>query len=143
MTEQNELEIEVLFDAPREEVFSNWTDPDKIRTWFAPDGFEVTSCSVAAHPGGEWQVTYRSANGVEYVEHGEFRTVDEPQRLIFTLIQTEAGRIVLNSIVTVTFTSVGSRTRMRFHQTGFDTPARRDDFREGWSECFRKLSRRS
>lgn len=143
MTEQNDLEIEVLFDAPREEVFSNWTDPDKIRTWFAPDGFEVTSCSVAAHPGGEWQVTYRSANGVEYVEHGEFRTVDEPERLIFTLIQTEAGRIVLNSVVTVTFTSVGSRTRMRFHQTGFDTPARRDDFREGWGECFRKLSRRS
>ena len=140
MSRQNDLEIEVLFDAPREEIFRNWTDADRIRTWFAPDGFEVTSCSVAAHPGGEWQVTYRSAHGVEYVEYGQFRTVDEPERLIFTLTQTEAGRTVLGSLVTVTFTSVGSGTRMSFRQTGIDTPARHDDFESGWGECFRKLA---
>lgn len=140
MTRQNDLEIEVLFDAPREEVFSNWTDADKIRTWFAPDGFEVTSCSVEARPGGKWQVAYRSARGVEYVEFGEFRTVDAPELLILTLTQSEGGRTVLTSLVTVTFTSVGSGTRMSFHQTGFDTPGRHDDFQEGWSECFRKLA---
>jgi uncharacterized protein YndB with AHSA1/START domain len=48
MTQQNDLEIEVLVDAPREEVFSNWTDPTRVRTWFAPDGFDVISgrCAV-------------------------------------------------------------------------------------------------
>ncbi|HEY7889835.1 MAG TPA: SRPBCC domain-containing protein [Steroidobacteraceae bacterium] len=141
MSTQNDLEIEVLFDAPREEVFGNWTDAVKIRTWFAPDGFEVTSCSVEARPGGKWRVAYRSPRGgAEYVEYGEFRTVDEPERLIFTLTQIEGGRTLLTSLVTVTFTSVGVGTRMRFHQTGFDTPAKRDDFQEGWDECFRKLA---
>lgn len=140
MGRQNDLEIEVLFDAPREEVFKNWTDASRIRSWFAPDGFEVTSCSVEAHPGGKWQVTYRSTHGAEYVEYGEFRTVDEPDRLIFTLTQIEGGRTILASLVTVTFTSVGSGTRMSFRQTGFDTPAQRDDFRGGWGECFRKLA---
>jgi len=137
---QSDLLIEILFDAPREQVFRNWIDADKIQTWFAPDGFEVTACSVEAHPGGKWQVAYRSPHGVEYVEYGEFRTVDEPERLIFTLTQTESGRTVLASLVTVTFTAVGSGTRMIFHQSGFETPARRDDFREGWGECFRKLT---
>lgn len=140
MARQNDLEIEVLFDAPREEVFRNWTDADKIRAWFAPDGFEVTSCSVEAHPGGKWQVAYRSPRGVEYVELGEFRTVEPPERLILTLTQIEAGRTILTSLVTVTFTVVGSGTRMSFHQTGFDTPARHDDFEGGWGECFRKLA---
>ena len=140
MTKQNDLEIELLFDAPREEVFSNWTDADKMGTWFAPAGFEVTSCSVEARAGGKWRVTYRSARGVEYVEFGEFRTVDAPERLILTLTQIEGGRTVLTSLVTVTFTSVGSGTRMSFHQTGFDTPTRHDDFQEGWGECFRKLA---
>lgn len=140
MSRQNDLEIEVLFNAPREEVFSNWTDADKIGTWFAPDGFEVTSSNVDARPGGKWQVTYRSPHGVEYVEYGEFRTVDAPERLIFTLAQIEAGRTVLTSLVTVTFTSIGSGTRMRFHQTGFDTPVQHDDFQGGWGECFRKLA---
>ena len=140
MSRQNDLEIEVLFDAPREEVFRNWTDPDRMQTWFAPEGFEVTSCSVQAHPGGEWRVTYRSNHGVEYVEYGQFRTVEEPERLIFTLTQIEAGRTVLTSLVTVRFTPAGSGTRMSFRQTGFDTPARHDDFEGGWGECFRKLA---
>jgi uncharacterized protein YndB with AHSA1/START domain/ketosteroid isomerase-like protein len=137
---RNDLQIEVLFDAPREEVFSNWTDAEKVRTWFAPDGFEVTSCTMHAQPGGEWQVQYRAANGLHYLEHGEFRVVDVPERLVFTLTQIEAGRIVLESLVTVTFTSVGLSTRMNFQQTGFDTPVRRDDFRQGWGECFQKLA---
>lgn len=141
MSRQNDLEIEVLFDAPREEVFRNWTEAERMGTWFAPEGFEVTSCSVQAHAGGEWRVTYRSAHGVEYVEYGQFRTVDEPERLIFTLTQIEAGRTVLTSLVTVTFTSVGSGTRMSFRQSGFDTPAQHDDFQGGWGECFRKLAR--
>lgn len=141
MSSQNDLEIDVLFDAPREEVFRNWTDAERMRTWFAPEGFEVTSCSIQPHPGGEWRVAYRSAHGVEYVEYGQFRTVDGPERLIFTLTQTEAGRTVLTSLVTVMFTSVGSGTRMSFRQTGFDTPARHDDFQDGWGECFRKLAR--
>jgi len=41
--------------------------------------------------------------------------------------------------VTVTLIAVGSSTRMTFQQTGFDTPTRRDDHRQGWSECFKKL----
>lgn len=48
--------------------------------------------------------------------------MDIPERLVFTLTQIEAGRIVLESLVTVTFTAVGLGTRMDFHQTGFDTP---------------------
>jgi uncharacterized protein YndB with AHSA1/START domain len=137
---QNDLEIVVHFDAPREEVFSNWTDADKVRTWFAPDGFEVTSCTIVAQPGGAWEVQYRATNGLHYLEHGEFRVVDAPARLVFTLTQIEAGRTILESLVTVTFTSVGLSTRMNFHQAGFDTPVRRDDFHRGWGECFRKLA---
>lgn len=140
VTKEISLVIEVLFDAPREEVFSNWTDADKMRTWFAPNGFEVVSCSVEATPGGKWQVTYRSGQGAEYVESGEFHTVEAPERLVFTLIQTEGGRTVLASLVMVSFTSVGSGTRMSFRQTGFDTPAQCDDFRGGWGECLRKLA---
>src|ERR1700733_13726843 len=79
----------------------------EVRTWFAPDGFEVTSCTMHAQPRGEWQGQDRAANGLHYLEHGEFRVVDVPERLVFTLTQIEAGRIVLESLVTVTFTSLG------------------------------------
>jgi uncharacterized protein YndB with AHSA1/START domain len=38
----HDLEIDVYYDAPREEIFENWTDATKLRTWFAPYGFDVT-----------------------------------------------------------------------------------------------------
>ncbi len=139
MEDSGDLEMVVLFDAPRELVFHNWTDSSKVQTWFAPDGFEVTSCEVSAHPGGRLRVEFRGENGAKYVEYGEFRDVVEPERLVFTLTQVEGQRIGPETVVTVTFATVGAGTRMTFSQTGFDTPTRRDDHREGWSECFKKL----
>jgi uncharacterized protein YndB with AHSA1/START domain len=135
----NDLEIVVLFDAPRELVFRNWTEAARMQTWFAPDGSVVTACEVSAHPGGRWRVKFRAADGTECLEYGEFREVVEPERLVFTLTHIEGRSVRLETLVTVTFAPVGSSTRMTFQQTGFDTPIRRDEHREGWSECFRKL----
>ena len=139
MSNPSDLEIVVLFDAPRELVFRNWTEASDLRTWFAPEGCVVTACEISARPGGQWRVEFRSAEGTDCVEYGEFREVIEPERLVFTLTHIEGQKVRLETLVTVTFTAVGSSTRMTFQQTGFDTPTRRDDHREGWSECFRKL----
>jgi uncharacterized protein YndB with AHSA1/START domain len=134
----HDLEIEIYYDAPRELVFRNWTDADKVRTWFAPYGFEVTECEVIARPGGKWRVSFRSDDGAECVESGEFREVVEPERLVFTLRHVEAT-VTLETVITVSFIADGSGTRMSFKQTGFDTEAHRNDHREGWTECFKKL----
>ena len=139
MSHPNDLEIVVLFDAPRELVFRNWTEAAKLQTWFAPDGCVVTACEVSAYPGGRWRVQFRAPDGTECLEYGEFREVVEPERLVFTLTHIEGHSVRLETLVTVTFESAGSSTRMTFQQTGFDTPIRRDDHREGWSECFEKL----
>jgi uncharacterized protein YndB with AHSA1/START domain len=135
----NDLEIVVVFDAPRELVFRNWTEAVKVQTWFAPDGSAVTACEVSARPGGRWRVEFRAADGTECLEYGEFREVVEPERLVFTLTHVEGQRVRLQTLVTVTLIAVGSSTRMTFQQTGFDTPTRREDHMQGWSECFRKL----
>jgi uncharacterized protein YndB with AHSA1/START domain len=134
----HDLEIEIYYDASRELVFRTWTDADKVRTWFAPDGFDVTECEVSARPGGKWRVSFRSDDGVEFEEFGEFLEVVEPERLVFTLRHVEAA-VTLETTITVSFAVAGSGTRMTFTQSGFDSAARRDDHREGWSECFKKL----
>src|SRR5713101_6551805 len=59
----HDLEIEVYYDAPREEIFENWIDATKLRTWFAPYGFDVTDCEISAYPGGMWRVVFRSDDG--------------------------------------------------------------------------------
>lgn len=138
MSASHDLEIDVYYNAPREEIFENWIDAAKLRTWFAPYGFDVTDCEVSAYPGGKWRVAFRSSDGAEFLESGVFREVVAPERLVFTLRHVEAV-VTLETVITVTFAVDGSGTRMRFRQTGFDTAQSRDGHREGWSECFKKL----
>ena len=106
VTTPNELEIRVerTFDAPREHVFSVWTDPALIPEWWG-DGTVVEEMDVRA--GGSYR--FRTAYGV--VE-GEFHEVDPPARLVQTF---------QNHLQTLEFEELGERTKltqtMRFEST--------------------------
>ena len=39
------------FDAPRELVFSVWTDPKHLAQWWGPNGFTTTTYSFDFRPG--------------------------------------------------------------------------------------------
>ena len=97
VTKPNELEIRVerVFDAPRDHVFSVWTDPQLIPEWWG-DGTVVEEMDVRA--GGVWR--FRTQYGV--VE-GEFREVDPPVRLVQTF---------QNHLQTLEFEELGDRTRL-------------------------------
>src|ERR1700675_1297348 len=111
VTKPNELEIRVerIFDAPREHVFSVWTDPKLIPEWWG-DGPVVGGRGVRA--GGTYR--FRTAFGV--VE-GEFREVDAPARLVQTF---------QNHLQTLEFEDLGDRTKltqtMRFETTAQRNP---------------------
>jgi uncharacterized protein YndB with AHSA1/START domain len=97
VTTPSELEIRVerTFDAPREHVFSVWTDPKLIPEWWG-DGTVVEEMDVRA--GGTYR--FRTAHGV--VE-GEFREVDAPARLVQTF---------MNHLQTLEFEDLGERTKL-------------------------------
>lgn len=141
-TEARQIHVVRLFDAPRELVFRNWTEPELIASWFAPDAFLVTECQLDARPGGRWRVQYRSESGSVYTESGEFRELVAPEKIVMTLTQEgpSASRGP-DTVVAVTLEATGKQTRMTFVQTGFDSDRHRDENGEGWAECFRKLER--
>jgi uncharacterized protein YndB with AHSA1/START domain len=97
VTTPNELDIRVerLFDAPRDHVFSVWTDPTLIPEWWG-DGTVVEEMDV--RPGGRWR--FRTAYGV--VE-GEYREVDAPERLVQTF---------QNHLQTLEFEDLDGRTKL-------------------------------
>jgi uncharacterized protein YndB with AHSA1/START domain len=106
VTTPNELEIRVerVFDAPRDHVFSVWTDPELIPEWWG-DGTIVEEMDL--RPGGRWR--FRTSFGP--VE-GEFREVEPPARLVQTF---------QNHLQTLEFEDLGERTKlvqtMRFAST--------------------------
>jgi uncharacterized protein YndB with AHSA1/START domain len=106
VTKPSELEIRVerIFDAPRDHVFSVWTNPELIPQWWG-DGTVVEEMDVRA--GGRYR--FRTAYGA--VE-GEFREVDAPARLVQTF---------QNHLQTLEFEELGEQTKltqtMRFETT--------------------------
>jgi uncharacterized protein YndB with AHSA1/START domain len=106
VTQPNELEIRIerVFDAPRDHVFSVWTDPELIPGWWG-DATVVEEMDV--RPGGRW----RFNTGYGVVE-GEYREVDPPARLVQTF---------QNHLQTLEFEEVGEQTKltqtMRFATT--------------------------
>ena len=110
VTKPSELEVRVerVFDAPRDHVFSIWTNPELIPEWWG-DGTVVEEMDV--RPGGAWR--FRTAYGV--VE-GEFREVDPPARLVQTF---------QNHLQTLVFEEVGEQTKLT-QTMSFATTEERD-----------------
>jgi uncharacterized protein YndB with AHSA1/START domain len=137
----DEITIERVFDAPRALVFEHWVEAEHVGAWFAPATFDVTACEVDARPGGSWRVTYRAPGaGDMHIEHGEFKEVASPERLVFTLINENGrGEVMLRSEVSVTFTERDGKTTMFFRQTGFASSKMRGGVADGWGSCFQKL----
>ncbi|WP_331770040.1 SRPBCC domain-containing protein (plasmid) [Embleya sp. NBC_00888] len=72
------------FDAPCEEVFAAYTDPDRIVTFFAPEGPSVPRESVTLEPwtGGRCELTMVMGD-MEISFKGVYLDVVAPHRLAF------------------------------------------------------------
>jgi uncharacterized protein YndB with AHSA1/START domain len=135
-----ELVITRVFDAPRELVFAAWTDPEQFRVWSVPTNFVVTHAEGDVRPGGAWRSAMRSDEWGELWLHGVWLEVAPPERLSFTTAwETDDGSPDHEMLITVTFTDVDGKTKMRFHQAAFIHEQSRDSHRDGWSECFDNL----
>jgi uncharacterized protein YndB with AHSA1/START domain len=137
------ISITRVFEAPRERVWSEWTEPDRFADWFGGADGEVPQSSVAmdVRAGGMWRLTMRMREG-KISWHGEYREVVEPERIVFTLSdQTppDAG----HALVIVELAEIGEgRTEMRFEQHGSLSPAQTSAARYGWSRFFDRLAGR-
>jgi uncharacterized protein YndB with AHSA1/START domain len=141
VSEDRELSITRVFDAPRELVFQAWSDPKHVMSWWGPRGFTMTSWTMDLRPGGAWRGCIRSPEGLDYWSHGVYREIVLPARLVFTFAwDDEHGQPTTETLVTVTFADEGGKTKLTFHQAPFDTVEARDSHNDGWSESFERLA---
>lgn len=140
-TTEHELVMTRVFPAPRALVFKAWTEPERIKQWWGPRGFTTLSCEMDLRPGGKWRTHSRSPEGKEYAEHGVFREIVEPERLVFTQAwEDAAGNPKHETLVTITFTEQGNKTLLAFRQGVFESVTSRDSHEEGWSSAFALLT---
>jgi uncharacterized protein YndB with AHSA1/START domain len=139
-----EISITRVFDAPRDRVWSEWTDPEAFADWYGGAQAEVpvSSVSMDVREGGAWKATmFAGPERREINWHGEYREVVEPERLALTVSDQPGDEFEL---VTVVLTDLGDgRTEMLMEQTGGHmTPEGYERAKQGWGGFFDRLAER-
>jgi uncharacterized protein YndB with AHSA1/START domain len=84
-TEEQEITITRVFDAPRELVFKAWTDPEHVAKWFGPAGMEIPpeSVEIDARVGGRFALRMvQPASGQQFDLDYEIIEIIEPELLV-------------------------------------------------------------
>lgn len=131
-----------VLDAPREEVWREWTEPERFADWFGGSGAEIPidTVSMDVREGGEWRATMHAA-GREIHWHGEYREVVEPERLAVTMSDEPGDE---SDLITATLADLGDgRTEMRVEQSGGSmSAAGYERAMEGWGGFFARMAER-
>jgi uncharacterized protein YndB with AHSA1/START domain len=137
------ITITRVFDAPRELVWKEWTEPVCFADWFGGTESEVplSTVSMDVRPGGLWRLTMFADPGRREIRwKGEYREVVEPDRLVFT-ISDQPDEVY--ELVSVVLTDLGGgRTEMLFEQRGRMTSDQYEAAGQGWSGFFDRIAER-
>ena len=111
-----------VFDAPRELVWSAWTDPNHLAQWWGPNGFTTTTSAYDLRPGGTWRFVMHGPDGRDYQNLVTFDEIVKPERLVY-----RHGDDVepVQFHTTVTFEDLGGKTRLTL-RAQFPTADARD-----------------
>ncbi len=153
LTKESELVITRIFDAPRDIVFTVWTDPDEVKKWWGPKGFTCPTALIDLRVGGSYLLDMRAPDGKDYWSTGTFREIVVPERIVSNdSFADENGNIVpashyglsgdypLETLLTVTFEAVdGRRTKLTIRHSGAPASDAADE-RQGWNESLDKLA---
>jgi uncharacterized protein YndB with AHSA1/START domain len=144
MSEQPGITITRTFDAPRELVWKEWTEPERFADWFGGPEWEIplSTVSMDVRPGGRWRATMFAGAGRREIRWtGEYREVVAPERLVLTMSDQpgDGG----HELVTVILTDLGGdRTEMLFRQEGRMRPAAYEGAKTGWGAFFDRIAER-
>jgi uncharacterized protein YndB with AHSA1/START domain len=138
------IRITRVFDAPRERVWLEWTEPERFADWFGGPESEVPTPTVSmdVRPGGSWRATmFAGPDRREIRWAGEYHEVSPPERLVFTV--TDRPAEPARELVTVVLNELeDGRTEMRFHQGGQLPPGMYERAKEGWGKFFDRIAER-
>lgn len=106
------IEIIREFDAPVEAVFRAHRDPELVKQWLGPNGYEMDIERWDFTTQGGYRYVHRNPEGEEYAFNGTFHTVRENDFAVQTFEFEGVPDVV--AVEAMTFEDLGDgRTRLR------------------------------
>jgi uncharacterized protein YndB with AHSA1/START domain len=141
-----EVNITRLFDAPRKLVFQAWTDAERMKHWWGPNGFTTLLCELDPRPGGAIRIDMRSPDGMVY-HRGTVREIVPPERLVLAMnVEDQQGNIIHEGVTIVTFAEEFGKTRLTVHarierSTVEHTPTDAARMEDSWNQILDHLAK--
>jgi uncharacterized protein YndB with AHSA1/START domain len=108
-----DLVFERTFDAPREQVWKAFTDPELVPRWWGKHGTTTTVTEMDVRPGGKWRYINSAPDRDDVVFYGEYLEVTPPQGYKWTFMFNVEGIGPQGGPETFTFDEVDGKTRVK------------------------------
>ncbi len=117
------LVLERVFDAPRDLVFKMFKEPEHLKRWWGPKGWELPVCNVEFRPGGVWHYCMKCVDknqgdfyGMESWGKAVYKEIVEPEKIIYTDYFSDAegntNDTMPSTEVTMEFIDLGGKTKL-------------------------------
>jgi len=108
-TQDRELIISRMLNAPVELVWEAWTKPEHIAKWWGPNGFTNTIDTMDVRPGGEFNLVMHGPDGTDYKNKSIFKEIIPYKKIVFEHISSPGF------VATIDFEEQGDQTFIRWH----------------------------
>jgi uncharacterized protein YndB with AHSA1/START domain len=122
---------ERTFNAPNEQVWRVWNDPDSIKQWWGPAGYTAPAISNDLRVGGTFLWAMKSPNGEMFWNTGMYQEVVPNSRIVSTMsFADETGKALPGSkapvpgrwpdaiTVTTEFSESNGKTKVTVKEVG-------------------------
>jgi uncharacterized protein YndB with AHSA1/START domain len=135
-----EVLITRIFEAPREQVFRAWTDPDEVAAWYGPEHFDTPreKIRIDLRVGGRYELTMVRPDGGEFPIGYEIVELVEPELIVLRSDPMPEVGMHEPTVTRVEFHDHGAKTRMTLSDGPY--PAGGSHAEAGWNAAFDKLA---
>ena len=149
MSENDQIAIERVLNAPIGLIWQMWTEPEHFKKWYGPNGATIPVAKMDVRIGGK-RLICMEMRGMKMWTVGEYTTIVPNTRLAYTeSMADENGNVVSPSAmgmpegypatteVIVVLEDIGGRTKMVMTHAGMPADSGADG---GWNQAFDKLA---
>ena len=142
MTVDQQVLVTRIFDAPREQVFAAFVEPDQVAAWYGPEHFDTPLESVVIEPrvGGRYELTMvERGSGKEHPVRYEIAELVEPELIVLRCGPMPEMGLPDGTLTRIELQDHGGKTRTQM--TDGPYPAAVGGAAEaGWTAAFDKLA---
>tara|TARA_R110000868_G_scaffold2793_5_gene19321 strand:- start:2787 stop:3269 length:483 start_codon:yes stop_codon:yes gene_type:complete len=118
-------------------VFAAWTDAEKIKHWWGPDGMTAFLAEIEPRVGGRFHLVMKGTDGEVNDANGVFKEFVPNEKFVMSWYWITTPERV--SQLSITVKADGNETILTLLHEQFADEAARDGHNRGWTQALDKL----